>query len=194
MSKFSDWLSKSLHGKRIVMMGLRQSGKSQFLKSLGCKDARPGTESSKEYFNWFKVNCPPKPIFVKAGYDFGGDVGHFKEIFVKSIKEADYVFFVVDVRLFMMDGIDIESKQTYKKQALARLDFINENVSVKFKDKVAIVLTHADLVNEPSESLISEFQRATNGKAYQTLTRHCYPIDARVPEQVLDAFTRIMSI
>ena len=121
-------------------------------------------------------------------------MGHFKEIFVKSIKEADYVFFVVDVRLFMMDGIDIESKQPCKKQVLARLDFINENVSVKFKDKVAIVLTHADLVNEPSESLISEFQRATNRKAYQTLTRHCYPIDARDPEQVMDAFTRIMSI
>ena len=194
MSRFSDWLGKTIHGKRIILMGLRQSGKSQFLKSLGCKEARPGTESSKEYYNWFKIDGLNKPYFVKAGYDFGGDVGHFKEMFVKYLLKADFIFFVVDIQKFITNGIDIESKKPYKGQVLARLDFINENVSVKFKDKVAIILTHTDLVHEPTGTLISEFQSATNGKAYQTLTKHCYPMDARVPEQVLDSFIRIISI
>jgi hypothetical protein len=176
------------------MMGLRAGGKSQFLKSLGCEGARPGVESSKDFYDWFKVDCQDKIVYVKAGYDYGGDVGHFKQMFIDAIKNYDLVFFVVDIVTFISNGIDVESKKPYKDQVLARLDFINDNVPRAFKDKMAVILTHADLVSEPSSQLINEFQRATRGKAYETLTKHCYPMDARDKEQVLYAFKRIIRI
>ena len=41
MSQFKDWLNRTFNGKKIEMLGLKDAGKTQFLKSLGCKEANP---------------------------------------------------------------------------------------------------------------------------------------------------------
>lgn len=194
MSRFSDWVGKTFKGKRIAMLGLKGAGKSQFLKSLGCKDANPGTYSGKEIYNWFKVSYPKKTVFVKSGYDHGGGLEIFKNTFNTALKNSDWVFFIIDIQKYLNNGLDIESNEPYNQQVTERLDYINKNVPNKYLDKIAIILTHADLLDQPGHELINEFQRSTRGKAYSVLTKHCYSMDARDKDQVLYSFKRIIGL
>ncbi len=194
MSLFKDWWHRSFYGKRIAMLGLKAAGKSQFLKSLGCKEANPGVRSQKEKYNWFKVSYPDKVVYIKAGYDIGGGLEIFKQSFNKRIKDSDWVFFIIDIDKYLNDGIDEESHESYQYQVNERLDYINKNVSNRYFDKIAIVLTHADMMSQASSELINTFQRLTREKTYSVLTSHCYPIDARDERVVLECFKRIIGI
>lgn len=193
MSQFKDWWGHTFHGKRIALLGLKQAGKSQFLKSLGCSDARPGTESQEDTYRWFKVSYPNKSVYVKAGYDRGGGLEFFKENFAKQIKNSDYVLFVIDVYKYF-NGNDVESNKSYRQHVAERLDFINLNVSNRFVNKFAIVLTHADLMTDPESKLINDFQRLTKERPYEFLSKQCYAVNATKEEEVLKVFKRIVGV
>lgn len=194
MSQFKDWWNRSFNGKRIAMLGLKDAGKSQFLKSLGCKEANPGVRSQKEKYNWFKVSYPNKEVYIKAGYDIGGGLELFKQTFNKRIKDSDWVFFIIDIDKYLNDGRDVESGASYQEQVNYRLDHINTNVSKRFFDKIAIILSHADMVPQAGSELINTFQRMTREKAYSVLTSHCYPMDAREGKEVRYCFKRVVGL
>ena len=189
MSQFRDWFGRSFNGKRIALLGLKKAGKSQFLKSLGCEDARPGTDSQEEYYKWFKVVYPHKTIYVKAGYDTGGAHELFIQSFTKAIRNSNYPLFLVDIQKYLEGGTDNDS---YQQAVSDRLDYINSHVPLKSLNKLAIILTHADLVNQPDEQLINKFQEMTGKKAFKSLTKCCYPIDARDSIKVLSVFKSIV--
>ncbi len=188
MSRLTDWFGKTFNGKRVSLLGLKGGGKSQFLHSLGCKEANPGTLTSRERYGWFKIVYPSKTIYIKAGYDIGGGLELFKKSFNKHLINSDWVLFVIDIQKFINNELDVESILPYKEMVFARLDYINDNVSNKFKDKFAIILTHVDLMDKPENVLINEFQNATNSKVYSHLASQVYSIDARKPEQVKTVF------
>jgi len=193
MSQFKDWWGHTFHGKRIALLGLKQAGKSQFLKSLGCSDARPGIESQQDSYRWFKVSFPKKSIYVKAGYDISGGLDYFKESFAKQIKNSDYVLFVIDVNKYF-NGNDVESNKSYRQHVAERLDYINSNVSNKFANKFAIILTHADFMSDPESKLINDFQRKTQERPYGFLSKQCYAVNATKKEDVLKVFKRIVGV
>lgn len=194
MSRFSDWLGKTFKGKRIAMLGLAESGKTQFLSSLGCKDAIPGTPSNKDVYRWFKVSYPDISVFVKAGCDYGGNKPIFTRTFIEALRTSDWVFFMVDIQKFIQNKVDSETGNPYKSLVLERLDFINSNVPAKFKDKLAIVLTHADLMDDSEFFLVNEFRKYTSDKVYAVLTQHCYSLDAKDVNQVKTVFRRVAGI
>ena len=193
MSLFKDWWGHTFHGKRIALLGLKQAGKSQFLKSLGCPDARPGTESNDDTYKWFKVSYPNKSVYVKAGYDRGGGLEFFKQNFAKQIKDSDYVLFVIDVYMYF-NGNDVETNKSYREHVAERLDHINKNVSNKFAYKFAIILTHADFMTDPGSKLINDFQRLTQERPYGFLSKQCYAINATKEEEVREVFKRIVGV
>lgn len=191
MSSFKDWFGRTFHGKKLAFLGLKDSGKSQFLKSMGCRDAMPGTRSNRERYRWFKVVLPGKSIYVKAGCDYGGGKDIFTHIFNSALQNSDFVYFVVDIQKFIQGGVDSESQSPYKDQVLERLEYINGHVPSIYIEKFSILLTHADLMAGFDENrLVDEFQRVTREKPYSVLTRHCFPVDARDPRQVLSVFKR----
>ena len=176
------------------MLGLKAAGKTQFLKSLGCKEANPEVESQKEKYNWFKVSYPEKEVYIKAGYDIGGGWDNFENEFNKGIKSSDWIFFIIDIEKYLHGGTDEESNDSYQQKVNQRLDHINLNTSNRYREKVAIILSHADLVPQPANELINNFQRITHGKAYEVLTANCYPLDARDEKAVLNCFKRITGV
>ena len=189
MSQFKDWFGRTFNGRRITLLGLKNAGKSQFLRSLGCEDAIPGTDSQREYYKWFKVVYPSKTIYVKAGYDIGGGLDLFRDYFSKAIRNSNYPLFLVDIQKFLEEGDDNDS---YQQAVLDRLDYINSHIPRKSLNKIAIILTHADLVHQPEGQLITKFQEVTRKKVFSSLTKCCYPIDARDSIQVLSVFKRIV--
>lgn len=192
MSKFNDFFGRAFRGKRLSMLGLKASGKSQFLKSLGCSDALPGVQSSREEYDWFKVDLHKKTVFVKAGYDIGGGHEYFMSQFNNALKQGSWVLFLIDIKAFLENGADPESGSPYRDVVFQRLDYINENVPNKYFDKVAIVLTHADLLKESREYMVNEFQRAAKSKIFSVLTKRCFAVNATEPKDVLCVFERII--
>lgn len=193
MSQFKDIFGRLFYGKKISMLGLKHAGKSQFLKSLGCEEAKPGVETQKDSYNWFKVKLQDKSIYIKAGYDFGGGHEQFVSNFAKAITSGAWVLFLIDMKLFMENGVDLGSGNSYRDVVFARLDYINENTSRKYFDKIAIVLTHADLLKDSRKTLCNEFQKETHHKSYSVLTKRCFSINAKNKSEVLNAFARIIS-
>jgi len=194
MSNFKDWFGRTFKGKRIAMMGLKGSGKTQFLQSLGCPTANPNVISQTEKYNWFKVTYLEKTIYIKAGVDRGGGLELFKASFNKALLKSDWLFIMVDIQKYISNQLDDESHEPYKQQLFARLDYINNNIPHVFKDKVYIILTHADLLPNASSELINVFQRATKEKPFEVLTKNCYLLNAKDKRQVLDVFKRIAQI
>ena len=174
------------------MLGLKASGKTQFLKSLGCEDATPGLHSNRDVYDWFKVNLHQKTVFVKAGYDIGGGHELFMCHFSRALKLGSWVLFLVDMKEFIENGYDPESGDSYRSVVFQRLDYINENSPTKYFDKIAIVLTHSDLLEKPNEELVNEFQRATSKKIFRVLAKRCYAVNATDPKDVLGVFERII--
>ena len=194
MSQFKDWLNRTFNGKKIEMLGLKDAGKTQFLKSLGCKEANPEVESQTEKYNWFKVSYPEKEVYIKASYDSGGGREIFADIFNKRIKSSDWILFIIDIEKYLNGGTDEESNESYQQQVNDRLDYINKHTPEHYNNKIAIVLSHADLVPQPDGELINNFQRMTHEKAFKVLTKHCYSLDARDEKAVLNCFKRITGI
>ena len=194
MSRFRDWLGKTFKGKRIAMLGLIDSGKTQFLSSLGCKDAIPGTPSNKDVYRWFKVSYPDKSIFVKAGCDYGGTKDIFTHTFNEALHKSDLVFFMVDIQKFIQNWVDPETGKPNRLLVLQRLEYINSHVPAIYKDKLAIVLTHVDLMDDSDSFLIKSFHNYTQDKVYSVLTRHCYPVNAKDVSQVKNVFRRVSGI
>ena len=182
MGSITDFWNKMFHSKRINFLGLKGAGKTQLLASFGAIGLTPGTESHGEGYESFSVRLSEidKRIFVKCGVDYGGGLSAFVSHFKKLIQQGDFVFFVIDINDFLLDKKTDTKGHSYQTDVLARLDIINELTNNKQKDRVHILLTHADLHPEFSASeLIDKFSNFTESKPYYVLTKNCRALDAR---------------
>ena len=195
MGTVSNAWNRIFHSKRINFLGLKSSGKTQLLCSLGAKGVIPGVESHGEDYKSFSFRYEQsnKKKFIKCGIDYGGGLSVFRANFTRLIKKGDYIFFVIDINEFLNNTVTDEEGYPYQEAVLARLDIINDTVTNVEKDKVHIILTHTDLKPEfTPNKLIDMFTKYTHDKPYHVLTKNCRAVDARDSAMVKRVFFSIL--
>ena len=164
-ARSEDTETTKLIGKSIGVLGMEESGKTQFLKNLQGE----GQKYKKEKYqgtgieNYEKFTCTigEKQYEIEGGIDIGGgpyNIPRFYEEFLIN----------KDICIFIFDGQKDKDDSQYRKDTNARLDFINNHV--ENESKCAIIGSHVDKVKiNKGESIITIVQKLVEGKEYARL-------------------------
>lgn len=196
MSKISDWWNRMFHSKRIVLLGPKGSGKTQFLCSLGAVDKfgdklKPGEESNGESYNSLELSIGGKKIFINRGHDDKG--ASFQNRYRDALRHADIVFYVFDLEKYL-SNVDIVTDDgtsvSYRNWVHSHLERIKLNTPQKYLCKLSILMTHADLCPQKDKNaLFDEFRRCA-GVEYSCFSNVIMPLDATQEGQCIKVFKK----
>ena len=159
-------LIKKFAGTSIGVLGMPESGKTQFLMNLQGKGEEyknktyQGT-STYEYKKFTYTTNDNKKYKIKGGTDIGGDIYNIKPYYETFLKNKDICIFLFDIQKY-------KDNSKYRMETNVRLDFINNHV--KDASECAIIGTHVDKVKiEERLSIITIVQKFVEGKEYARL-------------------------
>lgn len=153
-------------GTSIGVLGMPESGKTQFLMNLQGKGEKYKNEgyqgtSKDEYKKFTYTTNDNKKYKIKGGTDIGGDIYNIKPYYEPFLKNKDICIFLFDIQKY-------KDNSKYRMETNVRLDFINNHV--KDASECAIIGTHVDKVKiEERLSIITIVQKFVEGKEYARL-------------------------
>lgn len=164
-TRSEDTETTKLIGKSIGVLGMKESGKTQFLKNLQGEGQKYKKEKYQgtgiEKYEKFTCTIGEKQYEIEGGTDIGGETYNIKPFYENFLKDKDICIFIFDVKKY-------KDKSEYRKDTNARLDFINNHV--ENESKCAIIGSHVDKVKiKEGESIITIVQKHVEGKAYARL-------------------------
>ena len=157
---------KKFSGTSIGVLGMPESGKTQFLMNLQGKGEKYKNEgyqgtSKDEYKKFTYTTNDNKKYKIKGGTDIGGDIYNIKPYYEPFLKNKDICIFLFDIQKY-------KDNSKYRMETNVRLDFINNHV--KDASECAIIGTHVDKVKiEERLSIITIVQKFVEGKEYARL-------------------------
>ena len=163
-----------LKGDKMAILGMHGAGKTTILRYMQGytydSTYKPSGTDPYKSFDW-KVGDRT----IEAGVDIGGGKEWVKENYPNLIKDNDIIMFVFNASEFLNSNI-------YKRDTLARLDFVFEIIKKEkkvddfIKNHFALIGTHADLINESPKSLIQKIQRECQDKSYSKIFKNNFAI------------------
>ena len=153
-------------GTSIGVLGMPESGKTQFLMNLQGKGEKYKNEgyqgtSKDEYKKFTYTTNDNKKYKIKGGTDIGGDIYNIKPYYEPFLKNKDICIFLFDIQKY-------KDNSKYRMETNVRLDFINNHV--KDASECAIIGTHVEKVKiEERLSIITIIQKFVEGKEYARL-------------------------
>lgn len=183
---FSDPPSKPIEAKKISILGMKESGKSQFLKTLQKKPYSQYLQTAIDDYEAFPlILTSGKTVIITSGKDIGGG-DSFVQQYKKISTGADAVFFVFDVYKFLHDD-------KYKIQTRARLQFIGDGLGIP-EYKRAVIGSHADQFADDVKKAEAQQQVIENLKdIYKPIFNNFFMRDMRDYNQVIEICDKLLS-
>ncbi len=156
---------KKFSGTSIGVLGMPESGKTQFLMNLQGKGEKYKNEgyqgTSKDEYKKFTFTIGNKEYKIKGGTDISGDNYSIKTYYETFLKNKDICVFLFDIQKY-------KDNLGYRKDTNARLDYINNHI--KDASECAIIGSHVDKVKiEEGQSIITIIQKFVEKKDYARL-------------------------
>ena len=156
---------KKFAGTSIGVLGMPESGKTQFLMNLQGKGEMYKNKgyqgTSKDEYKKITFTIGNKEYKIKGGTDIGGDIYNIKHYYETFLKNKDICVFLFDIQKY-------KDNLGYRKDTNARLDYINNHI--KDASECAIIGSHVDKVKiEEGQSIITIVQKFVEGKEYARL-------------------------
>lgn len=173
--------------KKIAVLGMQGSGKTQFLKTLQGIPYSSYLETSEVEYESFDVKFPNgKTVKIESGIDIGGSdsprfVGRYKEI----AANCDAVILVFDVYKFQQDS-------EYRLMTRSRFEFLNNGLD-GLDDRKVVIGSFADKYTTEEEKVKAQrFVYENLSDVYpQISARNFFMRDMRERSQVLDVLQRV---
>lgn len=129
--------AEPIAGKKIAVLGMQGSGKTQFLANIRNEDykkyeATIGTEDYEK----FNIEIGNREVTIEGGKDIGGGEENIRFYYEDMIKNNEIVFFLFDAYKYL-------NNNEYRDETQARLEFVNRH-SEKRNKEVVIFSTFAD--------------------------------------------------
>lgn len=151
--------TEPVKGKSIAILGMQGAGKTQLLCNLQNKKYSQYTATiGSEDFEPFNLNLGERNVLINAGKDIGGGIENCRIYYEQLIDSSDTIF-------FLFDGQKYLSINDYKKDTMARLDFIYRK---KGNKQVVIFATHKDKSNSPKRDY-QKIKESISDKEYSVL-------------------------
>lgn len=172
--------------KKIALLGMSESGKTQFLKTLQGEPYDKYKQSSDLSYEDFHIKLPSgKEMIIDSGIDLGGS-DHYIFRYKKTIEGCDVVILVFDVFKFTKN-------EDYRLLTRSRFDLFSNGTDF-MNSKVFIIGSHSDNFKN------DEMRTKAQNLVYEQL-REAYPdinsenftmIDMRNKEQVFNYCEKIL--
>ena len=151
--------TEPVKGNSIAILGMQGAGKTQLLCNLQNKKYTQYTATiGSEDFKPFELNLGERNVLINAGKDIGGGIENCKIYYERLIDSSDAIF-------FLFDGQKYLSINDYKKDTMARLDFIYRKKGDK---QVVIFATHKDISKSPKRDY-QKIKESISDKEYSVL-------------------------
>ncbi|MBO4333321.1 MAG: hypothetical protein J5875_09190 [Paludibacteraceae bacterium] len=176
---FSDPPTEPIpQAKKIAVLGMKESGKTQFLKTLQNIPYSTYLESTEVEYDEFSVTLPNgKEIKIASGTDLGGAV-HFINRYNRISSGCDAVIFVFDVYKFKND-------EDYRLKTRARIEYFRD-MSVPNSRKVVIGSFADKFSSEEDKVKAQDFVYSKIGDIYPEIKAHNFFMkDMRNRDQIL---------
>lgn len=177
---FSDPPAEPIpQAKKIAVLGMQQSGKTQFLKTLQNIPYSTYLQSTEVEYDEFSVTLPNgKEIKIASGTDLGG-AEHFINRYNRISSGCDAVIFVFDVYKFKNDA-------DYRLNTRARIEYFRD-MSVSNSRKV-VMGSFADKFSSDEDKVkAQDFVYSNIGDIYPDIKAHNFFMkDMRNRDQILD--------
>lgn len=152
-------------GKTMCVLGMQESGKTQFYMNLQGKSYNNYVATNKDDIPEFTFHYNGKQILVKKGIDINGSSMSVKSYYEKLIYENEIIFFLFNVKKYL-------NNKDYAFEVRARLEMIWRKYNDKSESKkhVVTLATHFDtLPDSEKKNVIKKLQESVVGKSYAPL-------------------------
>lgn len=150
-----------LEGKTLGVLGMPESGKTQFLMNLRGKEYKSYQQTNVDDYKTFDFKIGDRKIIIEGGKDIGGSEHNIRCFYETFLKTQDNCIFLFNIQKY-------KDEPNYRKDTNARLDFINNHVTDH--SKFAIIGTHVDqAIIEKGQSILAIVQNLVAGKPYARL-------------------------
>lgn len=182
---FSDPPSNHIEAKKISILGMKESGKTQFLKTLQREPYQKYLQTGTDDYEKFPLLLTSgKVVEIASGKDIGGS-DSFVLQYKKISKDADAVFFIFDVYRFKSD---VE----YRKQTRARLQYIDDELGIP-ESKRAVIGSHADqFVDDAKKREGQHFAIENLQDIYKPIFTNFFMRDMRKYNQVIEICDKLL--
>lgn len=153
--------TEPLKGKTLGVLGMPESGKTQFLMNLRGIKYKSYQQTSVDEYKTFIFKIGDRQIKIEGGKDIGGSEHNIRSYYEKFLKEKDNCIFLFNIQKY-------KDEPNYRKDTNARLDFINNHVTDH--SKFAIIGTHVDQARiKKGENIVAIVQAMVTRKPYARL-------------------------
>lgn len=171
-----------LEGKTLGVLGMPESGKTQFLMNLRGKEYKSYQQTNVDKYETFIFKIGDRQIKIEGGEDIGGSEHNIRSYYEKFLKEKDNCIFLFNIQKY-------KDEPNYRKDTNARLDFINNYVTDH--SKFAIIGTHVDQAKiEKGQSILAIVQNLVEGKPYARLFNYNFFASNLLNEDDMNTITR----
>ncbi len=171
-----------LEGKILGVLGMPESGKTQFLMNLRGKEYKSYQQTNVDKYETFIFKIGDRQIKIEGGEDIGGSEHNIRSYYEKFLKEKDNCIFLFNIQKY-------KDEPNYRKDTNARLDFINNHVTDH--SKFAIIGTHVDQAKiEKGQSILAIVQNLVEGKPYARLFNYNFFASNLLNEDDMNTITR----
>ena len=166
------WRYRKVKGKRLVVLGMKEAGKTRFYRFLQNKPYVEEETEVDNYEEFYYNKNNGETVLIKKGIDIGGSEDYVKPYYERMIAENDILIYCFDISRYLIDT-------AYMKQVNYRFEFISRKYKELEKDKYNFVklATHIDKTPNPKEA-VKKFDSMIEKKEYKTdFKRNLFPVD-----------------
>lgn len=183
---FSDPPAKPIPAaKKIAVLGMQESGKTQFLKTLQGVPYAYYSQTSEDEYDEFSVTLNSgRSIKIGSGTDIGGAV-HFIERYKKIASGCDAVILVFDVYKFKNDS-------SYNFDTRCRFDFFKNGIDIS-DDKKVVIGSFADkFTTDEEKTKAQSYVYEQLRSVYPNIEAHNFFMrDMRDRNQIMEVINKI---
>lgn len=159
-------------GDKIAILGMRESGKTLFLRTLQGKPYLEYKSSGFDEYEGFDLQVGDKTIKICAGVDIGG-TKNYRTRYDELMSNAAYVFYFFDISKYLNDFM-------YRRECNSRFKDIYD----KKGERAIYLASHRDLVPCSDDELKSKFREHLIGKSYGKISDKAYYVNLTDKEQI----------
>jgi GTPase SAR1 family protein len=172
LASMLGWRYRKVKGKRLVVLGMKEAGKTRFYRFLQNKPYVEEETEVDNYEEFYYNKNNGETVLIKKGIDIGGSEDYVKPYYERMIAENDILIYCFDISRYLIDT-------AYMKQVNYRFEFISRKYKELEKDKYNFVklATHIDKTPNPKEA-VKKFDSMIEKKEYKTdFKRNLFPVD-----------------